>query len=437
MEVTRLRVEAFKSLYELDTPLDHLTVVTGPNGSGKSNFVDSFTFLADAYRYGLEFAVSRAGGYENIAHRRSRRAKRPIAFEIEVKATGQELWSYARMYSRARGTKLNIPRRREFTLRHRFSFRASSQKLIEDFAVVSEAFALLDSHGRILASLAVRDRRVEASLSENVGELRQEIEALFAPFFEEDFEWDSFGMEMEPTELLAANWRYGSALSAATQFLSRASVYQLSPHVSRRSGVTTPNAALGKFGDNLPGAAIALKRASPAAWAEVQQAMRAILPNLTSVDVATTEDRRLALQFRESDVGRPWNSNEVSDGTIQALALLVALFEPRSSILIIEEPENAVHPWILRKIVDIAKGADRQVLFTTHSPVLLDYVDANCIYLMWSHEGKSTLRRFVEIDPDLADDLTSGMIAPFSLYDSGYFPAAVPRGMSSGVGIES
>lgn len=436
MEIVRLRVEAFKSLYELDANLEHLSVITGPNGSGKSNFVDAFTFIADVYRYGLEFAVSRAGGYENIAHRRSRRAKKPIAFEIEVTANGADLWRYARLYMRGTKPPAALQRKKNYRLRHGFAFKASSQRLIEDFAVVSESFSIHTEEGQLLARFEFKEKEFQPSISPLGSQILPELKIIFAPFLDEDFTWESWTKSDSATDLLASSWRYGNSLTTMTQMLSKICVYQLSPQVSRQSGVTTPNATLGRFGDNLPGAATALKRSNPNAWQAVQTAMRAILPNLLSVEVAATEDRRLALQFRESDVRRPWNSNEVSDGTIQTLALLVALFDPRSSMLIIEEPENAVHPWILRKVVDLAREADRQILFTTHSPVLLDYVNPASIYLMWSDQGRSSLRKFSELDPELTRDIVEGDVSPFTLYDSGFFPKSVPRGMSPDQEIE-
>src|SRR4051812_17886352 len=91
MEVTRVHFEAFKSLYDVTCDLDHFTVITGSNGSGKSNLVDALNFLGEVYADGLEFAVSRAGGYDNIAHRRTRRAKRNISLEVEVRLDAEDL----------------------------------------------------------------------------------------------------------------------------------------------------------------------------------------------------------------------------------------------------------------------------------------------------------------------------------------------------------
>ena len=431
MEVTRIRVESFKSLYELDTVVDHMTVVTGPNGSGKSNLVDAFTFLSDTYRHGLEFAVSRSGGYENIAHRRTRRAKRPILFEVEIRLSGAELLESTRVGGRDRSYVLRGDRQDSYYLVHGFSFRASSQKLTADFSLVEEHFTLRDQERNEIVRFDV----VAGELSNSAHHLARpeysDVQLLFRPFLDQDFAWERWGRTLEPTELLVASWRYGNVLSRCVSYLSRIAVFQLSPHISRTAGVTTPNAELGRHGDNLPGAAFALQRGNAKAWREIESAMKAIMPELESISITTTEDRRLALQFRAEGVGKAWNANEVSDGTIQALSMLVALLDPRSSMLIIEEPENAVHPWILRKIVDISARANRQVLFTTHSPVLLDDVESRSIFLMWMREGRSYLKRLVDLDIELQEGLISGDISPFSLYDSGFFPTAVPRGLSS------
>jgi len=157
--------------------------------------------------------------------------------------------------------------------------------------------------------------------------------------------------------------------------------------------------------------------------------MRSIMPGLETIDIAYTEDRRLALQFRERGVGRPWNTGEVSDGTIQALALFIALFDIRYPLLVVEEPENAVHPWILRQFLDLClHQSAKQIIVTTHSPVVLNYVEPRSVRLMSIENGRSKLERIVDASSDLAEVVTSGDVSMFDAYDSGMIEAAVPRG---------
>lgn len=82
-------------------------------------------------------------------------------------------------------------------------------------------------------------------------------------------------------------------------------------------------------------------------------------------------------QWNESGMGHSigWISASVSDGTLNAAGLIVALLqEPAPSLVIIEEPETNLHPGVLNVVSDLILAASErtQVVVTTHSPDLLD-----------------------------------------------------------------
>ena len=85
MRVERIHVEAFRSLYDVTVEPRALSVLVGANNAGKTNVVDAIQFLAEVTRHGLEAAVGRNGGYENIAYRRQRRTKRPVGFSVRAR----------------------------------------------------------------------------------------------------------------------------------------------------------------------------------------------------------------------------------------------------------------------------------------------------------------------------------------------------------------
>ena len=64
---------------------------------------------------------------------------------------------------------------------------------------------------------------------------------------------------------------------------------------------------------------------------------------------------------------------QISDGTLKLLAFITAI-NLESSIICIEEPENFIHPSLLKSLIEILTNSDKQVIITTHSPYLLDYV---------------------------------------------------------------
>ena len=63
----------------------------------------------------------------------------------------------------------------------------------------------------------------------------------------------------------------------------------------------------------------------------------------------------------------------LSDGTLRLLALtLLAYGEDRSGSYLIEEPENGIHPKLLKSVFQsLSSVHNAQIFMTTHSPVLL------------------------------------------------------------------
>ncbi|MDR3110889.1 MAG: ATP-binding protein [Planctomycetaceae bacterium] len=68
--------------------LSSTTVITGTNGSGKSTFLDVFAFLADTYRYGLDKALFKRGGYD-IVHTLG--SEGPISIGINYRQDNEQL----------------------------------------------------------------------------------------------------------------------------------------------------------------------------------------------------------------------------------------------------------------------------------------------------------------------------------------------------------
>src|SRR5262249_11418158 len=82
----------------------------------------------------------------------------------------------------------------------------------------------------------------------------------------------------------------------------------------------------------------------------------------------------------------------MSDGTLRALGLLLAVYQhPSPTLIVFEEPEATIHPGALGAILDLLRHASRemQVVVTTHSPEVLDakWIEAQHLRLATWHEG--------------------------------------------------
>lgn len=98
----------------------------------------------------------------------------------------------------------------------------------------------------------------------------------------------------------------------------------------------------------------------------------------------------------------------VSDGVFLYLAYLTLVFGPEPApLLLIEEPETGIHPGLLRQVVENLKrltcdDPGVQVVLTTHSPLLLNYVEPEEIRILIREPVSGTkVHRFTDA-PELA-----------------------------------
>ena len=93
MAVSRIHIAGYRSIRDLDIPLNSVNVITGANGSGKSNLYQSLVLVAKAAQGGLARAISQEGGTpsllwaggERIRYARKKPAKRfQLAIESDL-----------------------------------------------------------------------------------------------------------------------------------------------------------------------------------------------------------------------------------------------------------------------------------------------------------------------------------------------------------------
>lgn len=130
-------------------------------------------------------------------------------------------------------------------------------------------------------------------------------------------------------------------------------------------------------GSNLPWAVHALWESDPQRLADWTAHVRTALPDLRSIGtVEKPEDRSRYLQLTyDSGLSAPaWL---LSDGTLRLLALTLLAYLPRNpSVLLIEEPENGIHPKAVEVVVQSLQSVyDSQVWCATHSPLVVSLVE--------------------------------------------------------------
>lgn len=133
--------------------------------------------------------------------------------------------------------------------------------------------------------------------------------------------------------------------------------------------------------------------------------------------LATREGKGVHFEFQGQE--RPVPAAHVSDGVLLVLAYLAVLYVPQPPrLLLVEEPENGIHPGRLKEVLTILRDlvtsqSQTQVVLTTHSPYVVDLFQPHEVTLCQKGDnGEVHVRRLSESQTvrDQIDVFTLGEI---------------------------
>jgi predicted ATPase len=311
--LTRVVLKNYKSIEACDADLHSLTFLVGANGAGKSNFLDALRFVTDSLRTSLDHALRERGGIQEV---RRRTGGHPTHFGIrlEFAVPGGPTGSYAfRIGAKASGA---------FEVQHEECVLSGTEALSGDvrFSVPGAA--------------AASDR-------------------LYLPDAAADFR-------------------------PVCEALARMGFY--SPNPDRIKDLQLPDSGelLARDGSNIASVLDRMAKRQPETRSRIEEYLSKIVPGVRGVEVRPVGPRE-TLEFRQDvpDSENPWRflAGSMSDGTLRALAALVALFQSASvPLAALEEPAATLHPAAAGVLLDalLESSALRQVLVTSHNADLLD-----------------------------------------------------------------
>ncbi len=161
--------------------------------------------------------------------------------------------------------------------------------------------------------------------------------------------------------------------------ISGLAIYSIYPDTLRRPQTYNPDKPMHRHGDNWVSI---LRDQEPSTWKpEVVAGLGRLTGDVNDVKVSKAASYLVA-QFRHgaNGQGKWFDAAQESDGTLRVAGILTVLLqEPPLPLVGVEEPELTVHPGALPLLMDyLRQASDRsQVLLTTHSPELLNLVEAD------------------------------------------------------------
>jgi predicted ATPase len=131
---------------------------------------------------------------------------------------------------------------------------------------------------------------------------------------------------------------------------------------------------LSESGDNFANVALQFQRNNPDGFGQWVEHIHEFLPEFSGVEtLIKPENQRRLVRIITGD-GARIPQYLLSDGTLRFMVLTLLAFQPTAPrIMLIEEPENGLHPSAIEGVIDPLKTADpdQQVIFASHSPIVL------------------------------------------------------------------
>ena len=369
--LNRVRVQNFKCLRDVDVELGPFTILIGPNDSGKSSFLSClqlFGMLASLERNQNRQAQRVAG----IMRENSWRLSQDVPISIAVES--------------------NEPTK--------FSF----------------SFSVGPAPARQEQKLKVGDVDSTVSIFPNPNPTREPQQMVFrGKKFQPRLELSLLLQLIE----LEKDDSYAD-LKQMQQTLEVSEPFRFSPSEMRKPSAATPDPVLSSRGENLAAVVNALLTGPDReAVTELERSLHDAIPTLRGLSTPASDANNGSLRvikFTLSGTEKPpltIPASEVSDGAMFLTAFLALIHSQPAQVLLIEEPENGLHPSRLQGVIELLRKLTtgelgyppRQIILTTHSPVLLNCVTPDEVRIFRrDDEGATQVVRMDQL-PDI-DRLT-------------------------------
>jgi len=361
MRIKQIRVDNFKSLVDFELPFAKFNCIVGLNGSGKSTVLQFFDFLSQQVKGDFkEWLKKRHWDKSDINSKLTKKLN--VNFEVlfEDSETGEIHWAASFNRKNLRCTSERVSWDRNVILKvEDGNYSTSHMKMSVPIP--------FDYQGSLMSQIK------ESQLPLQVLKLKKCMEEIHA-------------LDLLAPELLRQRTREaGNSLGLGGERLS-AFLYEMDKEKRKN----------------------------------ILDTMVKCYPNLKGIEISAMKSGWKKLSFREAFQGIPLKTEarHVADGFLRLLAVFAQLSKEQS-ILLLDEIENGINPELIEFLMDSLVQAFPQVTVTTHSPMVLNYIEDDVaiegvVYLYKDKTGKTQAIRLFDI-PSMRKKLT--VMGPGEVYE--------------------
>ena len=400
MPINKIAIRNFKSFKSAEVELGSLNVLLGANASGKSNFIRVLRFIKDVANHGLSDAIYLQGGAEYFRNLKTRHGSSSV---ISIDSDQELSFPAYPICDSDRKVNVEVAKTSyEFALR--LGKTGSSCEVLRETLSLECKFVERSgddseksspiAEGRIRFTNRNGSRSVELSISKGKRLTRQDV--LTGPTIDQVLPSQTLLLEAEP-RVDAELHPFRSLPTLITKVcFADLSIIDIDPRVCKERVLITGKGELEEDGRNL---AVALRKIldQKEKRRKFLNIVRDVLPFIDDFGLLNYADKTILMKLKEKykkDVFLP--ASFISDGTINIIALVIALYFEERGLVVIEEPERNVHPYLISKIVGLLKEAsgEKQIIVTTHNPEVVRHADLGDLLLVSrSRSGFSRITR--------------------------------------------
>lgn len=400
--LTRIHIQGYKSLKNVEVKLSEFSVLFGPNAAGKSNFLDCLQLLSklatartlkEAFEppYRGKPLESFTFGEQGI---KGSLEQERLSFSIEVDvrlseavidAVNRQIKEMRRSGDPDEETGRNAQAAsavRERNLRYRIEVEMLPKSGI--LRVADEYLAALTDKGEPTG-------RRKPFLSREGNRLHLRLEGQAHPsYYERYLDHSILSLPHYPPHY--------PHLVAMRKELENWLFFYFEPRERMRAANPVKEVRhIGFMGEELASFLNTLRALDPRQFQAVEKALRTIMPNVQGIGVEVSNLGEVELTIKES--GIPVPARLLSEGTLRILGLLsLAGAKEKPALIGFEEPENGIHPRRIQLVAELLKTrvatGETQYIVTTHSPLLPDLVPDESLFACRRTDGETEIERF-------------------------------------------
>jgi len=350
MKINKIKLSGFKSIADIElNDLTPFSVFAGANGAGKSNFFDALKFLSTVVTFGATQALRQFNSYDNIHCFKHRKSKaRTFSAEIEFQHNKQLIY-------------------------HLKIHNMDNEPTLEE---------RLFTNGR-----DVINRKKEMPFDISINGKKELI------------------------------WYLHPQVSALTlkcekqlfQYIDNIKVYRLDPLGAKEPDSSSADTTeLNSHGHNIATMLSGLET-DDEIREQIIEWMELLVPSLEGVSTERSRfDTSTMLRFKETGIKAKFPAHLISDGTIYALCIMVAVLGrcKKPGMTLIEEPERGIHPQAIAELVTLMRenaNPNHAIFVTTHSESVVRHTKPEELWLVNKIDGKTEFKNAAKEFSDLGD----------------------------------